>query len=68
MQQGRQVHSGGRTFFIFMFFRIIARCETGDGAIVCFWDDRWDESVLSQDYSRLASFALKTEALVKEIM
>lgn len=51
-----------------VIFRNIARCEIGDGATVCFWDDSWDMSVFSQEYPRLASFALNADASVKEIM
>jgi len=51
-----------------VIFLSIARCEIGDGATACFWDDVWDMSTLSQDYPSLASFALRAEASVKEIM
>ena len=51
-----------------VIFPTIARCETGDGATVCFWDDLWDESILSQDFPRLVSFAMNADASVKEIM
>jgi len=51
-----------------IIFRGIAKCELGNGASVCFWDDLWTDSVLSQTYPRLASFARNEDASVMEIM
>jgi hypothetical protein len=53
---------------LFVLLRSVARCEIGDGATVTFWEDPWDMSTLSQDYPRLASFALSTNVSVKVIM
>ena len=49
-------------------FRQISRCELGNGSSVCFWDDLWADSILSQMYPRLASFARNDDASVMEIM
>jgi hypothetical protein len=51
-----------------VIFLNIARCDIGDGAIACFWDDVWDMSIISQDYPRLAPFTLRAKASIKEIM
>jgi hypothetical protein len=49
-------------------FRTIARCQLGNGASVCFWEDSWGINILSQTYPRLASFAKKEDASVLELM
>ena len=51
-----------------VIFRRIAKCELGDGSSACFWEDLWSESVLSQDYPRLVSFATNGAISVMEAM
>ena len=48
--------------------RGVTRCELGNGSSICFWDDMWADSVLSQTYPRLASFARNEGASVREVM
>jgi hypothetical protein len=50
-----------------MIFRGISNCNLGNGSYVCFWDDLWTDSVLSQTYPRLASFARNEGASVLEV-
>ena len=51
-----------------VIFRRIAKCELGDGSSACFWEDLWSESVVSQDYPRLVSFATNGAISVMEAM
>jgi hypothetical protein len=51
-----------------IIFRGFSRCELGNGSSVCFWDDLWSHSVLSQTYPRLASFVKNDDASVMDIM
>jgi hypothetical protein len=49
-------------------FRRIAKCELGNGSSVYFWKDLRSQSVLSQEYLRLASFATNGDISVMEAM
>lgn len=49
-------------------YRGIARCTLGDGSTVTFWDVVWLDSVLSEEYPRLYSFARNTNMSVREMM
>ena len=49
-------------------FRDVTRCELGNGSSICFWDDLWADSVLSQTYPRLASFARNEGASMRKVM
>ena len=51
-----------------VIFRRISRCELGDGSMVCFWDDLWTDSELSQEYPRLASFAINGDISLMDAM
>ena len=51
-----------------VIFRRIAKCELGEGSSICSWEDQWSESVLSQNYPRLASFATNGDISVMEVL
>lgn len=51
-----------------IFFRTIAKCQIGDGSLVSFWEDQWADSILSQQYPSLASFATNRNISVMEVM
>jgi hypothetical protein len=51
-----------------ILFRVIARCELGDGSTVCFWDDLWTDGILANKYPRLASFARTDGISILEVM
>jgi hypothetical protein len=51
-----------------VLFRSVTKCELGDGASVCFWDDLWLDDVLALKYPRLVSFARKDGISVLEVM
>jgi hypothetical protein len=49
-------------------YRGFSCCIVGNGATICFWEDRWADSILSHTYPRLASFALSPTSSVKVVM
>jgi hypothetical protein len=49
-------------------FRTITSCQLGNGSTVCFLDDLWMNSIISNTYPRLASFAKNEDASVVEII
>jgi hypothetical protein len=51
-----------------VLFRGIAKCQIGNGASACFWDDLWLDGVLAHKYPRLASFARSEEISILQVM
>ena len=49
-------------------YRGISHCIIGNGTTVCFWEDRWNSSLLKSKYPRLASFSKSNIISVQEIM
>jgi hypothetical protein len=49
-------------------YRSIVKCTVANGSTVCFWDDNWSDMVLSNEFSRLFSFAINEAISVQGII
>jgi hypothetical protein len=46
------------------WFRGIAKCKVGNGSLVLFWEDIWNDHLLQQRFPRLYSFAKNKKIFV----
>lgn len=51
-----------------VLLRGVAKCEIGNGTIICFSENLWQDGVLAQKYPRLATFAKQDSISVQEAM
>jgi hypothetical protein len=49
-------------------YRVLTKCEVGNGSSVLFWSDLWKEQVLANQFDRLFSFAKDKLQSIKGFM